>query len=91
MSDTQTKAAALVAEKIQNMRGRIQEAGDDDASKFGIYDGYNLFFDGLRQGMEIAGAQPGEVKPVEAAQNVISTRMAALEAEAVLAESIGQG
>lgn len=88
MSEIQANVSAKIAEKITNMRGGIAQAGDDVEAKGEEYARYNLYFQGLKEGMELARAEPEDVRPVEAALNVIGRQLDALEAEAALSEMI---
>lgn len=88
MSEVQAKASAKVAEKITNMRASIAGAGDSLEAKGEEFSRYNLYFQGLLEGMEVSGSQGDEIKPVEAALTVINRQLDALEAEAALGELI---
>lgn len=90
MSETQAKSAAKVAEKITNMRESVAQAGDDLNAKGNAYSNYRLYFQGLSEGMEIAGDNPDDAKPAHAAMNFIDRQLDALEAEAALGDLLQQ-
>lgn len=90
MSETQSKSAAKVAEKITNMREAVAEAGDDLDGKGTAYSNYRLYFQGLSEGMEIAGGGHEAAKPALAAMNFIDRQLDALEAEAALGDLLQQ-
>lgn len=88
MSDIRNTSAAKVAEKITNMRKGLAAAGDDVGQKADVYTRYDLYFQGLQEGMGIAQADAEDIKPVDAARTVITKQLDALEAEAALGEMI---
>lgn len=90
MSEIQANVAAKVAEKITNMRSSIAKAGDDVEAKGDEYSRYNLYFQGLREGLGLAQADDEDAKAVDAAMTVINRQLDALEAEAALGDLINQ-
>lgn len=88
MSDTRKKIAALVAEKITNLKTNLANAQSTD-DKFAAYDSLGLFLKGLEAGLSLSGTSAEDASAVAAAQAHIDTSVQALEAEAALEEALG--
>lgn len=79
----------LVKSKVQSMRDRIQEAGDDFEQISVAYNDYSLYFQGAAEALEASGAGEDQAKPANLAISMIEAEMAALASKNALEAALG--